>query len=85
MMRQKLLLLSNNSEEEFVLRKMFNDFDLNGNGTLSIDELGAMLAKLSLSVERKYIMAMLNMIDTNGSGAIEFEEFVNMILYNPYK
>lgn len=62
------MLLSNNSEEEFVLRKMFNEFDTNGNGTLSIDELGAMLAKLSLSVERKYIMAMLNMIDTNGSG-----------------
>ena len=44
-----------------------------------------MLAKLSLSVERKYIMAMLNKLDTNGSGVLEFEEFTNMILYDPYK
>lgn len=84
-MRQRLLVMSNNSEEEFVLRKIFKDFDSNGNGTLSIDELGAMLAKLSLSVERKYIMAMLNKLDTNGSGVLEFEEFTNMILYDPYK
>lgn len=84
-MRQRLLVLSNNSEEEFVIRKIFKDFDSNGNGTLSIDELGAMLAKLSLSVERKYIMAMLNKLDTNGSGVLEFEEFTNMILYDPYK
>lgn len=85
MMRQRLLTLSNHSEEEFTLRKIFKDFDLNGSGSIAIDELGAMLAKLGICVDRKYIYAMLKKLDTNNSGVLEFEEFANLILYDPYK
>lgn len=46
MMRQRLLVMSNNSQEEFILRKIFKDFDTNNSGTITIDELAAMLAKL---------------------------------------
>jgi Ca2+-binding EF-hand superfamily protein len=85
MMRQRLLTLSNHSEEEFTLRKIFKDFDLNGNGSIAIDELGAMLAKLGICVDRKYIYAMLKKLDTNDSGVLEFKEFANLVLYDPYK
>lgn len=44
-----------------------------------------MLAKLGIQVERKYIEAMLKKLDTNHNGMIEFEEFANMVLYDPYK
>jgi Ca2+-binding EF-hand superfamily protein len=39
-------MISNSSQEEFVLRKIFKDFDTNNSGAITIDELGAMLAKL---------------------------------------
>ena len=85
MMRQRLLVLSNTSQEEFVLRKIFKDFDTNNSGTITIDELSAMCAKLQISVERKYIQAMLKVLDSNKSGMLEFEEFANFLLYDPYK
>lgn len=85
MMRQKLQVLSNRSTEEFVLRKMFKDFDLNNSGSLTIDELAGMMAKLGISVERKYISAMIKELDTNKTGMLEFEEFATFLIYDPYK
>lgn len=68
-----------------MLRKIFKDFDLNQSGAITLDELTAMLAKLGISVERKYISAMLRELDTNKSGQLEFEEFSTFLLYDPYK
>ena len=68
-----------------MLRKIFKDFDLNGSGTITIDEMTAMLAKLGISVERKYITAMMKVLDTNKTGMLEFEEFATFLLYDPYK
>lgn len=45
-MRHKLLDFSNKSTEELVLHNVFREFDLNGNGVLSADELSAMLVRL---------------------------------------
>jgi len=45
-LRQKLIFTSNNSQDEYVLRGIFKDFDSNSNGTLTIDELTCMLSKL---------------------------------------
>jgi Ca2+-binding EF-hand superfamily protein len=56
-------------------RKIFNDFDLNGTESLTIDEVTNMIAKLRISVERKYIYPFFKIVDANNSGAIEFEEF----------
>ena len=56
-------------------RKIFNDFDTNGNGSLTIDEVSSMIAKLRISVERKYIYPFFKIIDADNSGCVEFEEF----------
>lgn len=85
MTRQRLMVISNNSEEEFKLRSIFKNFDLNNSGAISIEELAAMLAKLGIIVDRKYIEAMFKALDGNGNGVIEFNEFANLVLYNPYK
>jgi Ca2+-binding EF-hand superfamily protein len=77
--------LSNNNQEEFVLRKIFKDFDTNGSGAITIDELLGMLAKLGISVERKYANGILKVLDQNKSGQLEFEEFTTFLLYSPYK
>lgn len=85
LMRQRLMVISNNSQEEYVLKKLFKDFDINGNGTLALDEMAALLAKLGISVERQYIQAMIRVLDKNNTGMLEFEEFSTFLLYDPYK
>ena len=85
MVRQRLLTITNKSYEEYTLRGIFKQFDLNNSGTLTLDELAAMLAKLGISVDRKYIIAMLKKLDTNGTGVVEFEEFANLLINDPYK
>lgn len=85
MMRQRLITLSNSSQEEYMLRKIFQQFDLNQSGSITNDELAGLLAKLGISVERKYLVAMIEVLDSNKSGAIEFEEFANFLINDPYK
>jgi len=85
LIRQRLLTLSGESTEEFTLRKIFQQFDLNGSGSITLDELDAMVAKLGISVERKYITGLLKALDTNNTSTIEFEEFTNLLVNDPYK
>ena len=84
-MRAKLLDFSAGQTEEMVLRNTFREFDTNGNGVLTSDELQALLVRLQMSVERKYLTALLNKFDRNGNGVIEFDEFVNFIINDPYR
>ena len=67
-----------------MLRNIFREFDANGNGVLSSDELQALLVRLQISVERKYLSALLKKFDNNNNGVIEFEEFVNFVINDPY-
>ena len=71
--RNGTLELSRNDPN--LVRKVFNDFDLHGRGHLTIDEVTNMIAKLRISVERKYVHPFFKCIDTNNSGGIEWEEF----------
>ena len=84
-MRAKLLDFSGGQTEEMVLRNTFREFDLNENGVLTADELQALLVRLQMSVDRKYLTALLNKFDRNGNGVIEFEEFVNFLINDPYR
>jgi Ca2+-binding EF-hand superfamily protein len=83
--RMKLRVITNQSGEEFVLRTIFKDFDTNHSGNLTLDELYAMLGKLQISVDHKYVVALFKQFDSNNNGLIEFDEFVNYLIYNPYK
>ncbi len=85
-MRHKLLDFSKSmTQDEYVLREMFKDFDTNKSGNLTIDELWAMLAKLGISCDRKYVTAIFKKFDKNQNGVIEFEEFQDYLIHNPYK
>jgi len=68
-----------------VLRTVFNEFDLNKDGTLSVVELEQMLLKLQIRCERSFLAELLGKFDRNKNGVIEFEEFVHYIIHNPYK
>ena len=83
--RSKLMDFSAGQTEELVLRNTFREFDLNGDGVLGADELQALLVRLQMSVERRYLSALLKKFDRNGNGVIEFEEFVNFIINDPFR
>jgi Ca2+-binding EF-hand superfamily protein len=69
-MRQRLVSLSNGSQEEYVLRDMFRTFDRDNNGYLTINELAGMLAKLGVEVSKDGVIGVLNELDTNKSGTL---------------
>jgi len=64
---------------------LFDDFDANANGVLTVDEIAALMASMQISRERKYLMAVLKTLDKNNSGALEYDEFSSFVIYDPYK
>jgi len=74
---QQLTALTSGTKDEGLIQKIYEDFDLNQNGMITIDEFANMVAKLEISVERKYLRGIFRYIDLNKSGAIEFDEFYN--------
>lgn len=80
--RLKILDLARNDPK--LLRKVFNDFDLNRSGHLTIDEVTNMIAKLKISVERKMVYPFFKIIDADNSGGIEYQEFEQYVISNPY-
>ena len=83
-LRVKLINITNGSQDETVLRTVFNQFDSNKSGFLTYDELNALLIRLEMGIAPKFLGALFNFIDTNKSGYIEFLEFANYIVYDPY-
>jgi len=51
---------------------------------LTVDELGALMARLQISVDRRFLQGLLKKFDRNGNGAIEFDEFVDFVVNDPY-
>ena len=67
------------AEEEADFRKVFAEFDKDGNGNVTGDELGAVFKQLGESVPNFKIRDMIAEVDTDQSGTIEFNEFLNMM------
>jgi len=80
--RARVLELCRNDPK--LLKKVFSDFDLNQSQHLTIDEVTNMIAKLKISVERKYVYPFFKIVDANNSGGIEYDEFETYIVKNPY-
>lgn len=80
--RLRLLELARNDPK--LLKKVFSDFDLNHSNHLTIDEVTNMIAKLKISVERRYVYPFFKIVDENNSGGIEYPEFEKYIVQNPY-
>lgn len=76
--------MTHRSTEEFLLRQLFKEFDINKSGFLTLDELHAMLIKLEIPVQKRYLNALFQKFDNNRSGLIEFSEFVHYVINDPY-
>lgn len=82
--RNRALSKSHGQQIEFYLTNIFKAFDLNRNGLLGLDEMGAMLGMLGIRVEPNILNALMATIDTNNNGTIEFEEFLHFIAHDRY-
>lgn len=83
-LRYKLIQLSKGSQDEYLLRKLFKEFDINKSGYLTLDDLSAMMVRLESPLNSNYLAAVFTFVDKNKSGYIEFEEFVNLVVNNPF-
>jgi Ca2+-binding EF-hand superfamily protein len=56
-------------------KSVFDNYDKNGHGGLTVNEITQMVADCEISSERKYISGVMKAIDADRSGTVEPEEF----------
>ncbi|XP_059388920.1 calcium-binding protein 5-like [Carassius carassius] len=62
------------------LRDAFREFDMDGDGSITSEELRSAMAKLlGEHMNHTEIEAVLREADDNGDGTVDFEEFVRML------
>jgi EF-hand domain pair len=59
-----------------LLKPFYDKYDVNGNGTLDIDELHAVFKDLNEDVRQKDLVHLFEQFDTDKDQLIDFEEFV---------
>ncbi|CAL1126429.1 unnamed protein product [Cladocopium goreaui] len=73
----KSISLTEAQVEEF--QEAFGLFDKDGNGCISVDELGVVLKALGRTPTQDELKAMIGEADEDGSGQIEFPEFLKLM------
>lgn len=58
------------------MKKQFESMDVDGDGTVSKDELRTFLAEQGQALEDRDLEVLWNAVDTDGGGEIDFTEFV---------
>jgi len=65
------------TEEEVAdLKEAFAMFDINGDGTIELNELQQVMRKLGQNPTEAELIEMINTVDDNGDHEIDFEEFL---------
>jgi len=60
-------------------REAFDLFDKDGNGTISVEELGIMMSNVGVNPSREELEDMIGEVDKDQNGFIEFSEFLIMM------
>jgi Ca2+/Na+ antiporter len=68
-----------NPATEAMLRMYFKKYDLDGNGEMSISEMGSMMTDLNISYTPEDLRTAFKIVDENGDGEVQFDEFLNKI------
>lgn len=61
------------------LRSVFELFDLDGNGSIDVAELGEAMLALGMDATGKEVAAVFSTVDKDKNGKIDFEEFATII------
>ena len=81
-LRFKLIQKSKGTNDEFLLTKLFNEYDMNKSGYICHDELDLMLKKLELPIQDKFLNPLFAKLDKNESGRIEYDEFKRFVFFD---
>ena len=66
-------------ELETEYREAFALFDKNGDGTITVVELGTVMRSLGNNPTDSELQDMINEVDSDGNGTLEFEEFCQLM------
>ena len=72
-LRFKLIEKTQGSKDEFVIRKLFDEYDCNKNFYLSPYDLSQMLIRQGINLEAHLVEKVHERLDKNSSGYIEFD------------
>ena len=68
------------SEEQIEeLREAFTLFDKDGDGTITVGELGTVIRSLGVEPSEEELQQMLDDADADGNGIIDFPEFLTLM------
>ena len=69
------------SEDEVAeIKEAFKELDVDGNGTITSEELQNVIILFGEKLPETVINVMVEMADTDGDGKINFEEFLQMAI-----
>jgi len=60
------------------LRKAFNSFDTEGEGSITAETVGVILRMMGVKISEKNLQEVIAETDEDGSGLLEFEEFAEL-------
>ena len=63
------------AEQQTEYREAFALFDKNGDGTITVTELGTVMRSLGNNPTESELQDMINEVDADGNGTLEFDEF----------
>mmetsp|Transcript_81895 Transcript_81895/g.198441 ORF Transcript_81895/g.198441 Transcript_81895/m.198441 type:complete len:156 (-) Transcript_81895:38-505(-) len=69
--------LSEDQIAEF--KEAFSLFDVNGDGSITTDELGTVMRSLGQDPSEEELQKMVDEVDEDGDGTIDFDEFLAMM------
>jgi len=72
--------MKGHSEEQVAeYKEVFNLFDKNGDGAISVEELGRIINALGMKLTDMELQDMINEIGTDGGEVIDFQQFVSLM------
>ena len=78
--KKKDLKATLSEDEVDVIKKTFKERDVDGNGTITSEELQKFMKEQGEKLPEAVIDVMIAMADTDGDGKINFEEFLQMAI-----
>ena len=61
------------------LQQLFKDFDADGSGTVSVDELDSVARQVGVDIPREELLRLVQQVDEDNSGELGLNEFIKLI------
>ena len=74
------LVIDDLTDEQIIeFREAFQAFDKDGNGSITVSELGTVMRSLGQNLSEAEIKEMIDIVDEDKNGTIDFQEFLHLM------